>query len=190
VQPEFVRAREIGYLGEFAPVNLALDVRIFNEQLSGVIVQSSGASGIKTFSNADSFAIDGVEYQIKWRPWQGGQVIFNQSFTHIDSPNADTALSAPQQSNALVFFQKLPGNVDFSLLHQSGDQRVLSENRATTLTRSISRTDLRVAVPFKLGTKQGEWAVTLQNLGPAYSDFDPKRASFQQRSFMSLSLEM
>lgn len=190
VQPEFVRAREVGYLGDFPGLNMALDVRVSNEQVAGVIVQSSAPSGIKSYANEDSFAIDGVEYQLKWRPWAGGQVMFNQSFIHNNSPNADTALSVPQQSNALVFFQKLPGNVDFSLMHQASDIRVLSENRMVNLARSISRTDMRIAVPLQLGSSKGEWALTVQNLGPAYDDYDPRRASFQQRTFMSLSVEM
>lgn len=190
VQSEFVRARELGYLGDFPGINMALDLRLFNEQLSGVIVQSSGSSGIKTFTNADNFAIDGVEYQLKWRPWPGGQVMFNQSFIHNDSSNADTAMSAPAQSNALVFFQKLPGNMDFSLMHQSADERVLSENRSVSLARSISRTDMRIAVPLRLGAARAELAGVIQNIGPAYADYDPKRASFQQRAFVSLSVEM
>jgi iron complex outermembrane receptor protein len=190
LDPEFVRAREVGYLGEFPQSKLAVDVRVFNEQLSGIIFQGSSPAGVKSYSNVDQFALDGVEYQVKWRPWAGSQLLLSQTFLHNDSSNADTSMSAAKHSSSVAWFQKLPGNVEFSLMHNASGPRVLAENRGVNLARSLSRTDVRLAVPLQLGPKRGEWAITVQSIGSAYADYDPKRASFQQRAFLSLSVEM
>ncbi|WP_395667444.1 TonB-dependent receptor plug domain-containing protein [Rhodoferax sp.] len=190
LRPEFVRAREIGYLGEFPQAKLAMDVRVFNEQLSGMIFQGSSASGVKSYSNADQFALDGLEYQVKWRPWAGSQLLWSQTYLHNDSSNVDTSMSVAAQSSSLAWFQKLPGNMEFSLMHNASGPRVLAENRAVDMARSVSRTDVRFAVPLRLGSKRGEWAITVQNIGSPYADYDPKRVSFQQRAFVSVSAEM
>jgi hypothetical protein len=94
------------------------------------------------------------------------------------------------QSSSLAWFQKLPGNMEFSLMHNASGPRVLAENRAVDMARSVSRTDVRFAVPLRLGSKRGEWAITVQNIGSPYADYDPKRVSFQQRAFVSVSAEM
>jgi iron complex outermembrane receptor protein len=190
LHPEFVRAREVGYLGDFPHIKLAVDVRVFNEQLSGMIFQGSSASGIKSYSNVDQFALDGLEYQVKWRPWAGGQLLLSQTFLHNDSSNADTSMSVAAQSSSLVYFQKLPRNLEFSLMHNTSGPRVLAENRSVDSARSLSRTDVRLAIPLQLGSKRGECAVTVQNIGSPYADYDPKRVSFQQRAFVSLSVDM
>lgn len=39
------------------------------------------------------YAIQGLEYQLKWRPWQGGQVMFNQTYT--ESVQRFMALAPP-----------------------------------------------------------------------------------------------
>ena len=195
VQPESVLAREIGYLGDFPKLGASLDVRAFHEQISGFVRSQSYALPPGTallsnvaadFINTEDLAIHGVEYQLKWRPWRDGQFIFNQAYVDIQSSDSDTSWGAPKLASSLTFFQKLPGNLDLSLMHQ--DNSTASPQKSTGDPVAMTRTDLRLGLPLRFGTNRGELALVVQNLGVPYPDFD-KIFQFQRRAFVTLRVE-
>ncbi|OIQ63783.1 hypothetical protein GALL_546760 [mine drainage metagenome] len=53
---------------------------------------------------------------------------------------------------------------------------------------AMTRTDLRLAKAFRYGTRRGEVALVLQNLGLPYQDFDPS-FTFDHRAFVTLTLQ-
>ncbi len=195
IQPEELLVREIGYLGTFPRLGLDLDVRLFHEQFTGFIRQKNDVSP-KTYVNDENFPIRGLEYQLKWRPWQGAQLTFNQAYIDIASLNRDpkvlaefsaSALAAPKLASTLTFFQKLPGGLDLSLLHQdSGTVTLQGAGRDNQV--AFTRTDLRLGWPMRLGSNRGELAMVVQNLGSPYPDMRPE-FQFQRRAFVTLSVE-
>ncbi len=188
VQPESVLSQEIGYLGEFPRWGIGLDVRVFHEQIDGFIRQLN-ATLPRDYANDENFAIKGLEYQLKWQPWRGAQVIFNQAYTHIGSirATAGTALAAPELASTLAFFQKFPGGPELTLMHQDNSTATLhGAGRGSQV--AMTRTDLRLGWPLRFRTRSGEVAVVVQNLGTPYQDFK-KIFEFQRRSFITLNLE-
>lgn len=185
VEPESLQVHELGYLGDFPRWGLNLDVRVFQEQVGGFIRQSR-TGGPKDYVNSEDFAIQGVEYQLKWQPWRDAQLILGQAFTDIGSRDPDTQLAAPKQASTLTFFQKLPGGLDFSLMHQ--DQGLVAPQGAGADHMAFTRTDLRLAKSLRLGVSRGEVALVVQNLGTPYRDF-AKDFRFEQRAFLTLRLE-
>lgn len=196
VQPESVRTRELGYLGDFPRLGLNLDVRAFAERIGGFVRSQSFAlapgtsllpSNPADYVNHENFSIQGFEYQLKWRPWRDAQFILNQSYIDINSADTGSALAAPKLATSLTFFQKLPGGLDFSLMHQDSGTATL-QGSGVLNQMAMTRTDLRLGLPLRFGPNRGEVALVVQNLGAPYQDFSPVFA-FQRRAFVTLRIE-
>lgn len=198
-QPESVVAREIGYLGEFPRQGLSLDVRLFHEQVGGFIRRTAyllpagtqlfrnSAGGSQTFDyvNAEDFAIRGLEYQLKWRPWSGAQLIFNQAWINFGSSDVGAMLAAPKLASTVMWTQKLPRGIDLSLIHHDRGLATLQGANVQSTTR---RTDLRLALPLRFGSRRGEVAMVVQNLCAPYQDFR-SNLLFERRAFVTLQLD-
>jgi iron complex outermembrane receptor protein len=199
VQPESVVAREIGYLGEFPRAGLSLDVRAFHEQVGGFVRLSkyllpaglqlievlTGYAPTFDYVNSEDFAIKGLEYQLKWRPWTGSQLALNQAWTTIGSSDQGDASAAPNLATTLMWTQKLPGGVDLSLIHHDRGRMKL---QGTDKQFAMNRTDLRLGVPVQYGRHRGDVALVVQNLGAPYQDYD-QTFLFQRRAFVTLRLD-
>jgi iron complex outermembrane receptor protein len=196
VQPESLVTREVGYLGDFPKLGVNLDVRMYHERISGFVQHQKYALAIDAsllpttpwdYMNGENFTIKGYEYQLKWQPWRGAQLIFNQAYTDIGSVDLDAALAAPKLASTLSFFQKFPGGLDLSLMHQDSGTVVL-QGAGGTQKVAMTRTDLRLALPLRFGANRGEVALVVQNLGLPYADFMPA-FEFQRRAFVTLRIE-
>lgn len=186
VQPESVVVREIGYMGDFPRWGLNLDARIFHEQINNFVRFQKFEGRPSDYVNSENFAIQGLEYQLKWRPWRDAQIIFNQAYTDIRSVDPDIALAAPKLASSLIYLQKLPGGLDLSLMHQDSGTTAPQGSGADHV--AMTRTDLRLSAPLRHGRQRGELALVVQNLGLPYLDFD-KDFRFQRRAFVTLSVE-
>jgi iron complex outermembrane receptor protein len=196
VRPERVLVQELGYVSELARTGVSLDVRAYNEQIDGFVRRQQYALPAGTtlipsypwdYVNSENFFIQGLEYQLKWRPWRDGHLLFNQSFTHISSQDPGSSQAAPRMAWSLAYFQKLPGGLDFSLMHQ--DSGIATTQGAGDADLSaMTRTDVRLGLPLRWGARRGELALVLQNLGAPYQDF-AKVFQFERRAFVSLRIE-
>jgi iron complex outermembrane receptor protein len=196
VQPETVVAQEIGYLGDFPKQGWSVDVRLFREQIDGFIRQYN-RSGIRYYLNEEDFPIHGVEYQVKWRLWPGGQLVWNQSYVNIDAaltrPGgihnefSGTSMAAPALASSLVYSQKISSDWDVMLAHHDQGTAVASGSGVGSQV-AITRTDFRLAKALRWGESRGEVSLVVQNLGVPYPDFDPA-FSFQRRAFVTLRLD-
>ncbi len=194
VDPESLLVREIGYLGNFPRLRASVDVRVFQEQVGGFIRSTTYPNSIsqllpvnpRDYVNAEDFTIRGLEYQLKWRPWSGAMVIINQSYIKNTSTDEDVALAAPDLTSSLTYFQKLPANIDLSLMVQKGGIMALQGGGVGKQVAMV-RTDLRLATPVRFGASKGELALVLQNFGSAYQDFRPE-FRFERRAFVTLQV--
>ena len=178
-------SKELGYLGEFPHWRMALDVRVFDEQLKHFIRVQDGRP--KSYINDESFAIRGVEYQLRSQPWGGAQFVLNQTYTDITAVNRGDAMAAPQLSSTLSYVQKLPGQTHVTLSHTYSRGWSMfggSESDA----QASRRTDLRFAKALRWGARRGEIALVVQNLGSAYRDFK-KEFLFEKQAYIMLRLE-
>jgi iron complex outermembrane receptor protein len=179
---EQVVSRELGYLSSFPHVKLSLDARLFYEQISDLIVLSR-----RDYKNSPSFDVTGLEYQLKWQPWSGGQLVLNQAFVSNNATDEDHAAAAPKRAYSLAFFQKLNSGLNLTLMHQNSSLAALPGYNSTGQTTS-ARTDVRLSAPLNLGASKGEVALVVQNLGAPYADFSP-RFQFERRAFITLRVE-
>jgi len=199
ISPEGVLVHELGYLGEFPRWGGSLDVRAFQEQISGFVSRQSYALPVGTsllpsnpwdYYNADDFAIQGVEYQFKWHPWAGAQAGFNQAYSHLrfSRPPTDPnmAFVVPAVTSTLFFTQRLPAGLALTLTHQ--DRGTMALQGSGNERVAMTRTDLRLSKALQWGAKRGELALVVQNMGAPYQDFD-RVFWFQRRAFVTLRLD-
>ena len=91
---------ELGYLGRFEPLASSLDVRIFRERVRDYIARFSVNSpapntaalepwiGSLQYQNVSRpVVLQGLEYQAKFKPWTGANIIFNHAM--IDRRSGD-----------------------------------------------------------------------------------------------------
>jgi iron complex outermembrane recepter protein len=188
LQPEHVLSREIGYLGEFPHVGVNVDMRLFHEQVNQFIQHVTYSPPIPSdYVNGESFVIRGMEYQLKYKPWQGAQFVLNQAYTRIDSVDMGRATAAPRLSSSIAYFQQLPGQFDLTLTHTDNSKATLAGAGADSAV-AMTRTDLRLAKALRWGTHRGEIALVVQNMGSPYADY---RANFlfQRQAFVTLRLD-
>lgn len=99
--PELRQARidsiELGYLGRFKPMASSLDVRLFRERVRDFIVRypvSSGAalepwmSSLQYQNLSSPITLQGVEYQLRFKPWKEADIIFNHTLISRHSGDA------------------------------------------------------------------------------------------------------
>lgn len=192
VVSEKVQTREIGYLAELPGKTFSLDVRVYEEDVRGVIKRlqytlpgSGNGDQVFDYTNSEDFNIHGYEYQLKWKPWQDGQVIYGQSL--VDS--TQSVGSGPVRAygtQSLMLMQRLPAGYEFSLMYFEADATHFpGEDQAAP---AMSRTDIRLARSMRLGGKRAELSLVVQNLGASYQDFVPAFRYYQQ-TYLMLKLE-
>ena len=186
-QAEKALVHELGYLGDFRNIGVTLDLRVFREAINGFI-RRQNYSPLKDYENSENVTIQGLEYELKWRPWNGARLIFHQAYTDVTSKDVATAFSAPRRASSIMYTQQLPGGMDLSLIHQEHGLRTLQGAGETSGTPA-RRTDLRLALPMHMDRHRGELALVVQNLGAPYQDFQPN-FQFARRAFVSLSLDL
>jgi iron complex outermembrane receptor protein len=188
LKPESVLARELGYMLDAPHLGIGLDVRVFHEQMTGIIEQiNSSRKAPKTYANSGDFGIRGLEYQLKWRPWRGGELNFNQAFFDIGSPDLGTEYAAPKRASTLVISQTLPNGVELTLLHQN-TSKFTPQATQTGEVFARKRTDIRLSAPLQVGRHRGELAMVVQNVGAPYPDLRPM-FTFERQAFMTLTFE-
>lgn len=190
VGPESVFTRELGYLADWHGLGLKADLRLFHEKVSDAIGAyrklPAPARRPYDYVNQDRFRIRGLEYQINWRAWPGGELSFNQSFTRIsDSFNHDTLHGAADKALSLVLMHQFSNRAQASVSYIKSGPAVL---QGAAVLASRERLDLRLALPVAIGPAKAELALVVQNLGPAYLDYDPLY-SFARRAFVTLRVQ-
>ncbi|MBS1207672.1 MAG: irgA [Proteobacteria bacterium] len=91
---------ELGYLGRFSPLAASLDVRVFREKVTGFIYRQAVTSSLSPilqsaqdsaqYQNAPNpVMLTGVEYQLKFSPWHGGNWLFNHAVINTKSIDED-----------------------------------------------------------------------------------------------------
>jgi iron complex outermembrane receptor protein len=191
-RPENLLVREVGYLGEFRPLGLSLDLRAYQETLTDAIVASSYFNGTTIvtdkINSRDKLRMRGWEYQVRWQPGPATRIWWS----HLTTRNAwakgnDTNMfSSPHRTDSLVLFQTLADNIDLTLTYAETGPMVW-ESLATMLPYQ-HRADVRLAKRFLVGKTRVEAAVTVQAANGGYQEYVPTRI-FERRAFATLRLE-
>jgi iron complex outermembrane receptor protein len=196
VQPEHFRASEIGYLGDLPALAGSIDLRVFRERIDSMVGIAPYALPANTklyppqtaidFVNMPSFVIRGAEYQLKVKLASATRLLLSQSLLRNDGANVDIASAIPRRASSLLLIQRFAGGAELSLGHYRTGQ--MSWQGVQKLVPATQRTDIRLGMPFRVGSSRCEAAVTVQNIGQPYSDFLPTY-QFQRQAFASLTVQ-
>lgn len=198
VAPESVLTRELGYLAELDWLHSQLDVRVFDEAISGLIQSRKYALPVGTtllpsaprdYFNGDSISIRGLELQWQSRPWRGARLGLSLDRSQVvhDAPllSVDLAAVVPKYAYTASFEQHLPAGWQIALNHRYLDSASLPST--SSYRGALSRTDVRLAKALQWGVSQGEVELTVQNAGgdlPNYRDV----FAFPKQVFVTLRL--
>lgn len=199
VEPEQLVSREIGYLGRWPEQRLTMDVRLFHERMTGSIETQTYTGVLPSLSITGTTATDyindpghrvkGLEYQIRWEPWAGGQWWLNQTLIQKKSLDADPRnYNPPARFASLAWFQRWPQDWSTTALwHYQGPMNWRTGSQPRNLLPDLQRLDLRLAKAFRQGATRGEWALTFQGVNGEQFVFD-RRFTWGPRAHASLTL--
>jgi len=192
LRPESVLSREIGYLGSVRKLGLEWDLRLFHDDFHNLIGDFAvphdadllGTTDAISYRNRITANSTGAEYQLRWRPAVGTQIILSQSYVNLKSDDELVAHSAPASSLSLLAMREFSAGISASLgYYQGGPMTWLGEGTAVD---AYQRLDLKLAKRWRAGDTNYEAALTLQNLLQPYSEFRPENA-FDRRGFVTLN---
>ena len=189
LKPERLVANEIGYVGEFRPLGLTVDLRGFEEGGSSIARYFGGYPN--DVVNKDRYRKRGWEAQLRWKPRPETQLLLNHTVLNIRAwATGDThisdELSAPSHTSSLAWFESLPAGFEFGLSYLTYGAMTWGGKNDVLATEP--RLDLRLARRFKLGATQVEAAVVTHSATGSYQDGDPRRY-FPRRTFATLRLD-
>lgn len=191
VRSETVSSRELGYFGDFREQNLTLDVRMYREKLRDMVTAvtytiAAADPSASDFVNNLDMDVKGIEQQWRWKPFADTQLLFNHAYTRIESATIAYQLHAPRVSYSAALFQKLPKNMDFSLMYSRMSE--MSWNSPDDRLPTIGIVDARLAYPFKVGATRMEFAVTGQSINGSHLDYK-KSVLVGRRTFATLRMD-
>lgn len=192
VRPEALHVQEIGYLGNLRNWRLTIDVRAYIERMRDRIgTDKYTIPGyplkVDDYVNRAGFDVQGFEYQLRWKPHADTEIWVNQNFLHLRWEDR-TIKQPPTHDTTIALFQKLPFNLDLSLMFHSTGAMTWRGN--SEWLPNIRRVDARLAYPFRLGATRAEAAVTVQAANGDYAEFLPSaNFKFERRAFATLRFE-
>ncbi len=209
-RPEKLQTSELGYFGNFRDWRLTLDVRAFVDQMQDLIKDSQAtipgyvtlpnpfgvpvgtAIPVGGYANSPGFKIRGLEYQLRWKPLPGTEIWLNQTFQKLvwdNDASADDTNKPPTRATTIAWFQKLPHDLDFSLIFHSLGSMTWGNGGEGQLPNR-RRVDARLALPFRIGSTKAEAAMTVQALDGSYPEYLLlKGYTFERRAFGTLRIE-
>ncbi len=192
LQPERILSREIGYVGQYAALNMQLDAKLFHDTIDDYInhrVKDENGVNVypRLFSNRDDFTVRGGDLQLSWRPLPALQLSaqYARAFIHADA-SIDKGLqrSAPRDNFSLLArYDMGQGWMASTGVYQLARMLWLSGGN-TILTHT--RVDARLARRWKWQGREVEAAVVGQSLGGDYEEFRHTNV-FSRRVYGSLS---
>ncbi|MHB1213592.1 MAG: TonB-dependent receptor plug domain-containing protein [Thiobacillus sp.] len=200
LDPERILSREIAYVGQWRPLRLELDLRLYSDHIDHFIGQvkstvtdvGSFQPKVFTFTNIDgTIDAEGGELQLRWRPTRALDVsmhyarVFLSTNTSDDHFIKDIPKSAPRNNWGLLARYQLGNGWETSVFAQrNGTQKWLTEG---DVTREFNRVDARLARRWKWQGHDVEAAVVGQNLGSDYREFRDTNI-FSRRVYGSLNV--
>ena len=92
---------------------------------------------------------------------------------------------APHRTGSLSLYQKLPADLDLTLIHHYATAYQWGVGQMVEGSREL---DVRLARTFRAGATRGELALTVQSIGGSYKGFLPSQV-LGRRAYLSLRLD-
>lgn len=153
-----------------------------------------------TFGNLDSVDIQGLEAQFEYAPTRESRIRFSYAYLDPDGTDNSTLpglyedyiydISMPKHSASLMAFYLPSDNIQLSAAYYWVDSMRWNGGLPTDnfVTPQYKRLDLRVGMPFRTPTYEGDFALVFQNLLEDYEDYRPSGVIGTQ-GYVSLRLQ-
>ena len=191
LKAERILSREIGYVGHIRSLNLHLDVRLFDDDISRMVgtLDIDPDPGAKLFQSINEHSVDirGADVQFRWAPRQWLDLIVGYARVNIEAADDDIAASAPENNLSALGIFKLGRGWEASVaMYKLGGMYWLGDG---DVTEAYTRVDARLARRWKVQGHPVEMALVGQNLdGEPYEEFRDENL-FDRRAYLSVMLD-
>ncbi len=184
--PERVTSRALGWLLQLPRHALQVDARVFHDRYQNLIDVAFVSTGdgndeIYQFVNeSESVTLQGVEFQIDWRPQPSTRVFLAPAWARIRSHDDRIEDSAPPFSLSVLFDHALDAHwrASAGYYHMGAMTWLGGGGRVGT----SDRVDARVAYQTRVGGRPAELWLTGQSLLGGQTEFDESQEA--ERRFL------
>ena len=167
LKPEKIKSIEAGYIGTLNNKSTEVDVRIYKNKLSNLIVQDWSIGG-GFFQGDDEFDITGFEMTLSHK-FENSKAILNYARTDIDANHMEYAKAvwfetgAPKDNASLLFMHDFGKSINgsFGYYYTGTYQQLCCETQQQAPRKRI---DLTLSKKFKLGENDSRLKLVLQNI--------------------------
>ncbi|MFJ2693886.1 TonB-dependent receptor plug domain-containing protein [Pseudomonas sp. NPDC087336] len=149
---EHMRSRELGYNGYFAESGLAVDVKLFYDEITGMISEPL-RNNQYIASNANTARYSGAETQLDWKIGSADRLRLTYAYVDADASNLQDAQQTARNSGSAAWLRDWGHGWSSALFYYADD--ALNGYR-------FERVDTRIARRIRLGKTHLELAGVLQ----------------------------
>jgi iron complex outermembrane receptor protein len=210
---EKVFFKEIGYVGRFESVNLAVDARVFSDRYDKYIDDAAcnleaitnecgfakpagysrpswfGNKKAYYFYNSGNLHVQGGDLTFDWRHAVLGRFLFSTALTRISAGSMtddDAEISAPRHASSLLWNKGFAGGWNTSVgFYQVGYFLWPNDGDVQPFYR---RLDLKFAKRLGKAGSEDELALTLRNVNDKHTEF--REYELERQAFVTLRLSL
>jgi iron complex outermembrane receptor protein len=192
LKPEKIKSVDIGYIGTLNNNATEVDVRIYKNMLSNLIVQDWSIGG-GFFQGDDEFSVAGFETTLSHK-FENSKAILNYARTTIDADHLEYAKAiwfetgTPKDNASLLFMHDFGESIRGSLgYYYTGTYQQLCCEVQQQAPRK--RIDLTLSKKFKLGDNNSRLKLVLQNITNEKVDTILLN-NYDRQGYVSFSMEL
>lgn len=136
LQHERMRSREIGYNGHFYQLGLQLDIRAFDERITGMISQPLKVDNFQP-DNHSEIHFEGVETELDWQFGTADRLRLTHAYISFEATSKYDQRLTAQHSGSVAWLHQWPGRIHTSVMYYGADQ--LNERRFERLDTRIEK---------------------------------------------------
>ena len=179
LEQEHMRSRELGYNGYFIELGLALDVKVFHDEISGMISEPLRNNQYMA-TNANQARFTGAETQLDWSINRNDRLRLTYAYVDAHASNPQDQLQTARNSGSAGWLRDWGHGWNSALFYYGND--ALNGYR-------FERVDTRIAKRIQLGNASLELAgVVQQRLDNQPTTFIDNQ--YDQRRVMYFSAEL
>ncbi|WP_170030824.1 TonB-dependent siderophore receptor [Pseudomonas sp. SK] len=179
LEQERMRSREVGYNGYFSDIDLSMDVKLFYDEITGMISEPLKNNQFIA-SNANKARFSGSEAQLDWRPTLRDRLRLTYAYVDAWASNPDDRRLSARNSGSAGWMREWGDGWSSALFYYGDD--ALNQYR-------YERLDLRLAKRFRVHGSNLELAALWQQR----LDDEPTTAiqnRYDSRHRLSVSAEL
>lgn len=183
LEPAEITSYELGYHASLVRKKLSFDLKLFREDLRGLITLDENSipnpddpwlEEYEIYANATDAHIHGAEANLEFFPMHDTRVVVSRSYTKIKSqnpnvPSQQLAESAPKHITSILAINRFTGGQTGSIMYyRVSDSNGLGSGKPL---EGYAHVNLRLAFPFKWTGMSAELAFIVQNATGDYLDW-------------------